>query len=111
MATRQPQAAEGTPTCTVATPTLKEYITKYLRECVVRYRRNQAHDHDQKTCKWYGKDKAALAGANQDRKLKSERQRPPGIRVVQAELQKMVGPKEALEKMLTSKNSPKEEIR
>ena len=72
------------------------------------YGHDQAHDHDHKTCKWYAEDKAAFARANPDRKLKSERQRPQGIREVQAELQKMVGLKESLEKMLTSEQSPKE---
>ena len=72
------------------------------------YGRNQAHDHDHKTCKWYAEDKAAFARANPDRKLKKERHRPQGIGEVQAELQKLEGRKESLEKMLTSEKSPKE---
>ena len=90
--------------------TFNEYITKYPKGCFVCCGRDQAHDHDQKTCKWYAEDKAAFARVNPDRKLKSERQRPQGIREVQAELQKLVGPKESLEKMLTSEKSPKESM-
>ena len=66
--------------------TFKEYITKYPKGCFVCYGRNQAHDYDDKTCKWYPEDKAAFARANPDRKLKSECQRPQGMREVQAEL-------------------------
>ena len=88
--------------------TFKEYITKYPKGCFVCYGRNQAHDHDHKTCKWYAEDKAAFARAKPDRKLKSERQRPQGIREFQAELLKLVGLKKSLEKMLTSEKSPKE---
>ena len=90
--------------------TFKECITKYPKGCFVCYGRIQAHDHDQKTCKWYAEDKAAFARANPDRKLKSEPQRPQGIREVQAELQKLVGLDESLEKMLTSEKSPKERM-
>ena len=88
--------------------TLKEYITKYRKGCFVFYGRNQAHDHVHKTCNGYAEGKAAFAQANLDRKLKSEGQRPQGIHEVQAELQKLVGLKESLEKMLTSEKSPKE---
>ena len=87
--------------------TFKEYITKYPKGYFVCYGRSQAHNHDHKTCKWYAEDKAASARANPDRKLKSERQRPQGIREVQAELQKLVGLRESLEKMLRSEKSPK----
>ena len=90
--------------------TFKEYITKYRKRCFVCYGRNQAHDHDHKTCKWHAEDKAALARANTHRKVKSERQRPQGIGEVQAELQKWVGVKESLQKMLTPEKSPKEGI-
>ena len=53
-------------------------------------------------------DKAAFARANPDRKRKSERQCPEGIREVQAELPKWVGFMESLAEMRTSKKRPKE---
>ena len=65
-------------------PTFKQYITKYPKGCFAYYGRNQAHDNDHKTCKRYAEDKAAFGRANPDRKLKSERPRPQGIREVQA---------------------------
>ena len=70
--------------------------------------RNQAHDHDHKTCKWYAEEKAPFARANPDRKLKSQRQRPQGIHEIPAKLRKLVGLRESLEKMLTSEKSPKD---
>ena len=91
--------------CKVSTPYLQGVHHQYPKGCFVCYGRNQAHDHEHKTCKWYAGDKAAFAGANPDRKLKSERQ---GIREVQAELRKLVGLKGSPGKMLTLAKSPKE---
>ena len=88
--------------------TFKQYIAEYWKGYFVCYGRNQAHDHDHKTCKWCAEDKAAFARAKPDRKRRSERQRAQKIREVQAELQKLVGLNEPRDKMLTSERSPNE---
>ena len=108
MATRQPQAVEGTQRCRVTTPYLQGVHHQVPEGVFCVYGRKQAHDHDHKTCKWYAEDKAAFARAYQDSKLQSERQHPQGISEFQADIQTIVGLKESLKKMLISEKSLKE---